>query len=44
MTKEMINQKGTASGFDVTVRALAFIIAGHEIHHATMIKEKYLAD
>ncbi len=44
MTKEMINQQGTASGYDVTVRALAFIIAGHERHHITMIKEKYLAD
>lgn len=44
MTKEMINQKGTASGFDFTVRALAFIIAGHERHHMNVIKEKYLSD
>jgi hypothetical protein len=44
MTKEMINQKGTASGYDVTVRAIAFIIAGHERHHINMIKELYLAD
>ncbi len=44
MTKEMIGEKGIASGFEVTVRALAFIIAGHERHHITMIKEKYLSD
>ncbi|MGB0347327.1 MAG: DinB family protein [Balneolaceae bacterium] len=44
MTKEMISKRGIASGFDVTVRALAFIIAGHERHHINMIKEKYLAD
>lgn len=44
MTKSMINQRGTASGFDFTVRALAFIIAGHERHHINIIKEKYLKD
>ncbi|MBO6525354.1 MAG: DinB family protein [Balneolaceae bacterium] len=44
MTKEMIAQQGNASGTDVTVRALAFIIAGHDIHHLNIIKEKYLAE
>lgn len=44
MTKEMIARKGNASGTDVTVRALAFIIAGHDIHHLNIIKEKYLKD
>ena len=44
MTREMIGQKGNASGFDFTVRALAFIIAGHERHHINIIREKYLAD
>ena len=44
MTKEMISKKGNASGFDVTVRALAFIIAGHNLHHYNIIKEKYLLD
>ncbi len=42
MTKDMINRKGIASGFEFTVRALAFIIAGHELHHVNIIKEKYL--
>lgn len=42
MTKEMIQRKGNASGTDVTVRALAFIIAGHDAHHLNIIKEKYL--
>jgi uncharacterized damage-inducible protein DinB len=44
MTKKMIARKGTASGTEVTVRALAHIIAGHDIHHVNIIKEKYLAD
>lgn len=34
---------GTASGNRVTVRALAYIIAGHERHHVEILKAKYLA-
>lgn len=33
---------GNASGFDVSVRALPWIIAGHEIHHMKIIRERYL--
>jgi uncharacterized damage-inducible protein DinB len=36
------HQKGLASGHPVSVRALAFIIAGHEIHHLDIIRERYL--
>jgi hypothetical protein len=36
-------KSGNASGFDFTVRALAFQIAGHEIHHVGIIKERYLS-
>jgi hypothetical protein len=35
-------RSGTASGARVTVAALAFIIAGHEIHHRSGILESYL--
>jgi len=34
--------RGVASDAEVTVRALAFIIAGHEIHHIRMLRERYL--
>ena len=34
---------GTASGFPVSVRALAFIMAGHVRHHLAIVKERYLA-
>ncbi|MCG8374058.1 MAG: DinB family protein [Balneolales bacterium] len=44
MTKQMIAKSGIACGFNFTVRALAFIIAGHERHHMNIIKERYLAD
>jgi|SRR5712675_1412537 len=35
-------RKGIASGNPVTVRALAYIIAGHERHHMGVIRERYL--
>ncbi len=35
---------GRASGFPFTVRTFPWIIAGHEIHHRQVIKERYLDD
>jgi hypothetical protein len=35
-------RRGVASNNEVTVRALAYIIAGHELHHRRIIEEKYL--
>jgi DinB superfamily len=35
-------RRGTAANNEVTVRALAYIIAGHELHHRRIIEEKYL--
>lgn len=31
-----------ASGTDVSLRALAFIISGHTLHHLDVLKERYL--
>lgn len=36
------SRKGTASGYEFTVRALAWITAGHCAHHMRMLKERYL--
>ncbi len=33
---------GHASGSDVSLRALAFIISGHTLHHLDILKERYL--
>jgi uncharacterized damage-inducible protein DinB len=33
---------GTASGKQVSVRALLFITAGHELHHLDIMRERYL--
>ena len=41
-TPEMLQIKGSLSGSDMSVRALGFIIAGHQMHHLKIIKEKYL--
>ena len=36
------NRRGVANKKEVTVRALAYIIAGHELHHRRILGEKYL--
>lgn len=38
---EMLLSLGTASKNSISVRALGFIIMGHEIHHCNVIKERY---
>ena len=34
-------RRGNANGKDVSVRALLYILAGHEIHHRNVLREKY---
>lgn len=36
-------RRGVASDNEVTVRALAYIIAGHEVHHRGILEQKYFA-
>lgn len=36
-------RRGTANKNEVTVRALAYTIAGHELHHRRILEEKYFA-
>ena len=35
-------RRGSANDCDITVRALAVIIAGHELHHRNIISERYM--
>ena len=42
LTPEEIARTGTASGAPFSVRAIPFILAGHEKHHMRMIRERYL--
>lgn len=41
-TEEESQRVGTANGEAVSVRALAYIIVGHEIHHIAVLQERYL--
>lgn len=34
-------RRGVANGDPVSVRAIAYIIAGHEVHHRRILREKY---
>jgi len=38
---EALARRGTANNNPVTVRALAWIIAGHERHHVAILRERY---
>jgi hypothetical protein len=38
---EVWDRRGIASEREVTVRALAFITAGHQIHHRKILEERY---
>ena len=42
MPDEAWSRTGVASDNPVSVRALAYIIAGHVVHHTKVLREKYL--
>jgi hypothetical protein len=39
--EEALSRRGVASDKQVTVRALGFITAGHQIHHRMILEERY---
>ena len=43
MPDEAWSRAEVASDNPVTVRAIAYIIAGHVAHHTNVLREKYLA-
>lgn len=42
LTEEAWQRSGVANNANVSVRALAYIIAGHELHHRGILKSRYL--
>ena len=42
LTDEAATRTGVASGKTVSVRALIYMIAGHELHHLAILRERYL--
>lgn len=41
LSEEEWSRSGVASGHHITVRALAFMTAGHERHHSKILRERY---
>jgi uncharacterized damage-inducible protein DinB len=41
-TAATLKRSGIASNYTMSVRACAWIICGHELHHINIIKERYL--
>ena len=42
LPEEALTRAGVANGNRATVRALAYHIAGHELHHLNLIRDRYL--
>ena len=40
--EDALGRIGTANGVEISVRALAYVMAGHERHHMDIIKSTYL--
>ena len=40
--EETLTRRGRANGAEVSVRALLYIIAGHERHHVELLRDRYL--
>jgi len=41
-TPEMLSRKGLANNLELSVLDLGYIIPGHESHHRSILKERYL--
>jgi hypothetical protein len=42
-TPEMLTRSGLANNLELSVVNLGYIIAGHELHHRAILRERYLA-
>lgn len=42
LNDEAYQRRGLANEVEISVRALAYIIAGHEVHHVNILKTRYL--
>lgn len=40
--EDMLARKGSANNHEISVVAMGFVTAGHEIHHGKILKERYL--
>ncbi|UZJ81213.1 DinB family protein [Fictibacillus sp. KU28468] len=42
LSEEALKRRGAANHSEITARAIVTILAGHEIHHCNILKERYL--
>jgi hypothetical protein len=42
LSEEAWMRTGVANGNRATVRAMAYLMAGHEAHHMAIVRERYL--
>ena len=42
LPEQAYSRRGSANGAEISVRALAYILAGHEIHHVGVLRSRYL--
>jgi uncharacterized damage-inducible protein DinB len=42
LTAEALQRRGPANGKEISARALAWVIAGHEAHHIRVLGERYI--
>lgn len=42
LSEDQMKLKGTANGQELSVKQLAYVIIGHEMHHLSVINQKYL--
>lgn len=42
LSEPALARRGTASGHPLSARAAGWIIAGHELHHLTVLRDRYL--
>lgn len=42
LAEDALDRRGIANGNLISVRALAWVIAGHELHHLRIIRERYI--
>lgn len=42
MSEQMLDFRGKANRMEVSTRGLGFMIAGHNLHHCKILKERYL--
>jgi hypothetical protein len=41
LSEDELTRRGVANGNPISVRALGFVIAGHERHHAKLLRDRY---